>query len=243
MTAAVVVVASIAVLDVDAPAEASNPCPADMKLVEHDHFDEIEHDCTDQRGKYCFAFAPGVTHTKSPAPDHERFCMDTFEAPNQQGAPPIVMKTGNEAAAWCESKGKRLCNEAEWETACEGPDMKPWVYGWKADPEPCNSGKTWRQFDERALASGGDTAEAEVKRLWQGEPSGARSKCVSAYGVYDLVGNVEEWVTARPNRPFKMALMGGFWAKPWTGCRGTNDAHEPGFRFYEVGFRCCKDPR
>jgi hypothetical protein len=36
--------------------------------------------------------------------------------------------------------------------------------------------------------------------------------------------------------------MGGFWAKPWTGCRGTNDAHEPTFAFYETGFRCCADP-
>ena len=36
--------------------------------------------------------------------------------------------------------------------------------------------------------------------------------------------------------------MGGFWAKPWTGCRGTNDAHEPSFEFYETGFRCCADP-
>jgi hypothetical protein len=36
--------------------------------------------------------------------------------------------------------------------------------------------------------------------------------------------------------------MGGFWAKPWTGCRGTNDAHEPSFTFYETGFRCCAEP-
>jgi hypothetical protein len=36
--------------------------------------------------------------------------------------------------------------------------------------------------------------------------------------------------------------MGGFWAKPWTGCRGTNDAHEPRFTFYETGFRCCAEP-
>ena len=229
-----------------APVDASTApgrCPPDMQLVDHDHFDEIEHDCTDQRGKHCFAYAPGVTRTKSPAPDHEHFCVDRYEAPNVKGEKPIVMASGVEAAAWCTAHGKRLCSEAEWETACEGPEMKPWVYGWKADPKPCNSDKTWRQFDERALSSGGDVAEAEVQRLWQGEPSGARASCVSAYGVYDLVGNVEEWVTARPSRPFKMALMGGFWAKPWTGCRGTNDAHEPGFRFYEVGFRCCADPR
>ncbi|XYH93877.1 hypothetical protein ACMHYB_39410 [Sorangium sp. So ce1128] len=36
---------------------------------------------------------------------------------------------------------------------------------------------------------------------------------------------------------------GGYWSKPWAGCRGTNDSHGPMFRFYEIGFRCCKDPR
>ena len=43
-------------------------------------------------------------------------------------------------------------------------------------------------------------------------------------------------------RLYPGSLMGGFWAKPWTGCRGTNDAHEPTFTFYETGFRCCADP-
>ena len=57
-----------------------------------------------------------------------------------------------------------------------------------------------------------------------------------------MMGNVEEWVASRSTRPRPGALMGGFWAKPWTGCRGTNDAHEPTFTFYETGFRCCADP-
>jgi formylglycine-generating enzyme required for sulfatase activity len=65
---------------------------------------------------------------------------------------------------------------------------------------------------------------------------------MSAFGVFDMMGNVEEWVTTRKGRRFPGALMGGFWAKPWTGCRGTNDAHEPGFVFYETGFRCCAEP-
>ena len=70
----------------------------------------------------------------------------------------------------------------------------------------------------------------EAKRLWQGTPSGRFSACVSAFGIYDMMGNVEEWVTTRKGRRFPGALMGGFWAKPWTGCRGTNDAHEPELR-------------
>lgn len=220
---------------------ASQGCPEGTRLVERDHADVLEHDCTDQRGKHCFAYTPGVTRTSGDV-THIRTCMDIYEAPNVRGQKPLVMKSGVEAERFCAAQSKRLCSEAEWESACEGDAHKPWVYGWKADATSCNSGKGWRAFDVTLLNAGGAKAQAEVDRLWQGEGSGARASCVSQDGIYDLVGNVEEWVIARPGRPFRLAMMGGFWAKPWTGCRGTNDAHEPGFKFYEVGFRCCKDP-
>ncbi len=223
-------------------APAGGACGADMVLVEHDHSEFVDHTCTDQRGKHCYAYTPNVT-TRRGAVQHVRTCMDRYEAPNQRGARPLVMLSGDEAEAWCSAKGKRLCGESEWESACEGDEALPWVYGWKVDTAVCDSDKTWRAFDERALMSSDrETRERESNRLWQGEPSGARARCVSGDGVVDLTGNVEEWVTSRPEHHFRTSLMGGFWAKPWTGCRGTNDAHSPDFRFYEVGFRCCRDP-
>lgn len=86
-------------------------CPADMALVERDHADEMEHACTDLRGKHCFAYTPGVT-TRRGAVDHVRVCMDRYEAPNQLGARPLVMLSGTEAQAWCGAHGKRLCSES-----------------------------------------------------------------------------------------------------------------------------------
>ena len=47
-------------------------------------------------------------------------CMDKYEAPNQEGVKPLVMFTLPEAQSWCESRGKRLCYEDEWATACSG---------------------------------------------------------------------------------------------------------------------------
>lgn len=214
-----------------------------MRLVSSRHFDFVAHLCVDWRKdiKRCFAYHPYYTVAHG-EPEAMRFCMDQFEAPNIRGEKPLVMRSFPEAEAFCAAKGKRVCSEAEWETACESGDERPWQYGWSVDKKACNSDKAWREVDEAALMAGGDAAKNEVRKLWQGLPSGQLESCRTPQGIYDLMGNVEEWVSSSRKRRYRAALMGGFWAKPWTGCRGTNDAHDPAnFRFYEVGFRCCKE--
>ncbi len=218
----------------------SAACPEEMRLVQGDHDDDMERLCLVEKGNRCWSYVPDAVAT-SGVREHLRFCMDQFEAPNQRGARPLVMKSFFEAKAWCEQRNKRLCTEEEFETACEGPDLRPYLYGSQVDVHVCNSDKHWQAFDDAALLAGGETARKEVDRLWQGAPSGSYSRCRTRDGIYDLLGNVEEWVTSRRGRRRPGALMGGFWAKPWTGCRGTNDAHEPTFVFYEVGWRCCAD--
>lgn len=217
-------------------------CAEDMRLVTGRHFDDVEHLCIDFRPgpKRCWAYASDYTIAHG-EPKPMRFCMDQFEAPNQRGARPIVMKTFPEAEAWCAERGKRVCSEFEWETACESGQERPWFYGWSLDERVCNTNKPWKQFNASLLMAGGEAAQREVDRLWQGAASGELTECRTEQGIHDLMGNVEEWVTSSRKRRWGSALMGGFWAKPWVGCRGTNDAHEPTFRFYEVGFRCCND--
>jgi sulfatase modifying factor 1 len=168
--------------------------------------------------------------------------MDQYEAPNRRGAKPLVMQSYRTASRYCAQRKKRLCAEQEWELACEGPHHLPLCYGWQVDVKLCNSNKGWRPVDFEAFAKSREDALRETEKLWQGTPSGRYRTCVSPFGIFDMMGNVEEWVSSRASRRFPGALMGGFWAKPWTGCRGTNDAHEPEFAFYETGFRCCKDP-
>jgi len=219
----------------------SPACPPDMRWVEGDHYDEMERLCLVEKAHRCWVYVPDAVAVSGER-KHLRFCMDQFEAPNVRGAKPFVMKSYFEAKRWCEERGKRLCTEEEFETACEGPDWRPYFYGSQVHRHVCNSDKPWQAFDGAALNAGGDKTRREVERLWQGSPSGAYDRCRTRDGVYDLLGNVEEWVTARKKRRHPGALMGGFWAKPWTGCRGTNDAHEPSFVFYEVGWRCCADP-
>lgn len=153
-------------------------------------------------------------------------CVDRYEAPNVEGEAPMVMVSAVDAQLWCELRGKRLCREREWDFACFEAAVE----------EPCNNDKMWKPWDRKTANS-----PTEVARLWQGSPSGAYKGCRTPSGIFDLRGNVEEWVVSSEGRDWPFTLKGGWWAKT-TPCYKSNDAHEPAFKFYQVGFRCCLTP-
>ncbi len=219
-------------------------CPDDTVRVTGTHWERIQRVCRKTKwSAKCLEYQPELVLLEPRATPID-VCMDRFEWPNKKGENPVVMLRFGDAEDSCRSVGKRLCSEFEWELACEGPAHWPWPYGWKQVPGTCNADKPYRAYDEAKINSSNDAVRnAEVQRLWQGEPSGSRPGCVSPFGVFDLPGNVEEWVsTSRKEWPLPSSLKGGFWSKPWAGCRGTNERHGGQFRYYEIGFRCCKDP-
>ena len=195
-------------------------------------------------------------------------CMDRYEAPNRPGARPLVMYTMIQAEAWCEARGKRLCYDDEWTQACQGPQQTRYPYGDRYEPGRCNDDKTWRRYDgpvlqrwansasssqiysyeqqlrlaRRASRASADASE-HIDSLYQGTAAGRRPGCGGDYGVYDLVGNVEEWTRRRDGGSggFHGRLKGRFWAESRT-CQSGVSSHGDSFRFYEIGFRCCMDP-
>jgi len=194
-------------------------------------------------------------------------CMDRYEAPNVAGADPLVMYTFDEAAAWCDARGRRLCYDDEWQDACEGAQGWAWPYGDTRVPGRCNDDKTWRTYDHtllngwpyglpvssvdslaallefvRAQGSSAAAAADHVAALYQGVGGGTDTGCVGEAGVFDLTGNVEEWTRRRDGgQPqFHGKLKGRYWAEART-CQSGVTTHGDGFRFYEIGFRCCVD--
>ena len=195
-------------------------------------------------------------------------CLDLYEAPNHPGAVPLVMYTFDEAAAWCAARDKRLCFEDEWLAACEGAEGFAYPYGDTRVPGQCNDEETWITYDQtlldrwpwtvstpdieslaelftatRAVSTSAATAADHVEALYQGEAAGDNPGCAGAAGVYDLVGNVEEWTRRRASTDpsFEGNLKGRYWAESRT-CQSGVTTHGDGFRFYEIGFRCCRDP-
>jgi hypothetical protein len=226
-----------------APLADGATCGKGMVEVEGDYCPYLEQKCVrwlDPETKMrCAEFAPtSGCHGKTVK---KHFCIDQFEYPNQPGAKPAVMTTWVQAEATCAKEGKRLCNESEWTLACEGQEHLPYPYGYARNSEACNIDKPHPDVDERALASAA-TRDAEVARLDQRDPSGSREACVSPYGVYDMTGNVDEWVVNESGRPFKSGLKGGYWGPVRDRCRPMTTAHNEEFSFYQIGFRCCGEP-
>lgn len=173
-----------------------------------------------------------------------RFCIDDLEYPNQPGVVPAVMVDWNDARRACSIEGKRLCTVEEWQFACEGPAMWPLPDGLSRAETACNVDAQAAEPDRGRLADRFAVA-AEVERLDGRVPAGARERCVSAFAVHDLAGNVAEWVDNRFGKrdaaPHRSGVAGGDFGAGRAGCRALVLAHDDRFRSPRLGFRCCAD--
>lgn len=220
-------------------------CPSGMKLVEGEYCTEVEQKCLvewwapQNRKRVCEQFEPTTKCVGDRVP--KRFCIDTYAWPNKKGVRPEVMNDFHQAQVKCAAAGKRMCTETEWTFACEGPEMKPFPYGYVRDPRKCNGDHKWDYPNNRKIEK---RDPAELARLWKGVPSGSQPDCVSDFGVHDLPANNDEVVASEV-----------FWAKfssvntggPWYSgvrnqCRPKVYTHSEEFYSYFLGFRCCSNP-
>jgi len=151
---------------------------------------------------------------------------------------PVINVDWDQAKAYCEWRGGSLPTEAQWEKAARGPDGRTYPWGEEISCEQANY-----IVDKSCI---GDTTEV-----------GSYESGKSPYGIYDMGGNVWEWIadwydeSYYANSPVSNPLgpdlgeyrviRGGSWDSRALGIRSSTR----GFPLFDitffgdfVGFRC-----
>ncbi len=148
---------------------------------------------------------------------------------------PVANLTLDDAKAYCEWAGRRLPTEAEWERAARGPENLSFPWGDTYDPSKSNT-------NDMSYHRPVDVGTFETDK--------------SGYGVYDMMGNVQEWTSdrlrpyprseARNNDAFKSrfrlyAPRGSSYAFKGNSMTLMTRSGYPAKAQYGTGFRCAKD--
>lgn len=161
---------------------------------------------------------------------------------------PINCVTWQQAVDYCTWKGRRLPSEAEWEFAARSNSGR--LFPWGSAVATCEFAHMFQMMSEQSTF-GCDTNDTA--------PVGSYPTGSSAFGLFDMAGNVEEWTAdwygetwyaespaADPSGPSEGTLRvvrGGDWydASP-NNLRAVERARAmPTVAVAERGFRCAAD--
>lgn len=213
-------------------------CPAEMVLVAGTV-------CVDRwEGSLVEVDMDGGTRDWSP---YENPGGRRVVAVSRGGVVPQGYISGAQAEVACTNAGKRLCALSEWLAACRGPQNQTYPYGNTYVRRRCNEARTPHPVVQYFGTSMGVFTFANMNNpgINMQPDSLARTgqfdECVSPWGLYDMVGNLHEWIAVSSG-----TFKGGFYVDAeinGRGCLYTTTAHAYTYRDYSTGFRCCANPQ
>ena len=178
-----------------------------------------------------------------------KVCVDKFEITKTKKR---RMPTGNfsyyTCQKTCQQRGKRLLTHLEWKTACLG-----------TNPQKCNINRDHPVLRKQAKRSSWYFKKVNCKKgnnAWKEclkDPSlnkqsatleaNKKSGCKSKYGVYNMVGNLGEWVDDNRRRrgQYSGRFNGGLYPQKKSSCSYSTTSHHPSYADYSIGCRCGKN--
>ena len=132
---------------------------------------------------------------------------------------PATAITFTQAKAFCEAQGKRLPSSEEWVVACGGMEGSAYAYGNNYDP-----------YFARVS-----------RRNWTDGPKAVMSFQKNKAGLYDMSGNVWEWVDDGAAEDGMQKVYGGSWTDGprMTRCGSARRA-KVDLKSLNYGFRCAR---
>ena len=188
--------------------------------------------------------------------DYDLFCRKTQrELPNDRSwgrvNRPVIILSWHDAQAYCAwlseltGYGYRLPSEAEWEYACRAGTQTPYSFGNNITPEQAN-------YDGNYPYTGGN------KGQYRGKTVPVQYLPPNTWGLYEMHGNVWEWVQDAWHENYHGAptdgnswesadtsmacvLRGGSWNDLAGNCRSAYRVnYQPDKRYSNIGFRCVR---
>lgn len=181
-----------------------------------------------------------------------------FKAPEN----PVDSVNWNEARSYCEAFGGRLPSEAEWEYAARAGTAGP-RYGqldavaWYADNSGNRGLNSIRTYEKDAHKDA--TKYVEILQKNGNRPHQVKQKQPNSWGLYDMLGNVWEWVSdwfeedyrklpwpaidpKGPDSGTERVLRGGCWGLYPYNARASSRFHSvPTDNVFYSGFRCVRE--